>query len=112
MARRLSNEQREKLKEEDGARVFTKKRVTVVPEAANEPEDVPRPLDTEQVTAAIEENGRQMVDAIQSIKMPESPKVVVESKPMIKKIHVENIERNGQNRIESADFTFTYQEMH
>ena len=103
MAKKISDEAIDKLKKEGGARVITKRRATpVVEEKAPEPEQV----NLEPLVKAIVESNNQVIHAIKS------REVIVDPRPMVKNIHISNIERDKEDRIESADLDVTYEEIH
>lgn len=116
MVKKISKEQLNRLKGEEGTRVLTKKRFPkpVVEPIVETVEEPPKPsLEISEVAAMIANSNKQVVDAINNIPKPETPvEVAVVPTIPIKNIHVCNIERNGQNRIESADFNVTYEELH
>ena len=100
MVKKISQSELDRFSSEDSTRVLTKRRaIAEVPEIEEQDDKV--------IADAILESNQQVIAAINNIKMPEG-----KVQPMIDNLHVNNIERNADGRIESADFAVTYREMH
>lgn len=105
MVNKISPAALAKLKEEPGTKVFVRRRAPV--------DSTPLPPEIEKLPppkTEVHNNSIDISDLVIALeksaklaKGPPSP-----PKPRIKSVHVENIERNGQSRIESADFIITY----
>lgn len=105
MAKRISKKSLDKLQAEDGARVLIKTRA---PKSGHDTKPEPAMPD---MTAIMADSNQKVIDAIKSIPTPiAQTEVVIDPRPLVKSIHVKNISRNGQNRIESADFDVVYEE--
>jgi len=102
VARRISNSEYSRLKDEGDTRILTKKRAEVAPTK-------PAPTVAQQTAGhstelmdAIIDTNQQLIEAIKGINISAG------DRPLIKTVHIGNIERNGQNRIESADMNVEY----
>ena len=100
MARKVSNDRLERLRSEGGSRIITRTRPEpeVAPSVTPEPVEAPSlpTLDVQELAAALQESNRQLLADVKQ--------------PKIKRIRIENIERDGDSRIDSADFSVTYED--
>ena len=108
MARKISKASLDQLAAESSARVIPKRKAAPKPQ---EPVAKAAPVptaDNSDIISALAEQNKQLIQAIKNIDVRPVAQAPTE-KPRVKTIHIGNIERNGQNRIESADMNVTYE---
>lgn len=119
MARPISQAELERLDGEDDTRVLTKQRAA--PKVIPVPKEAPKPVaqsaqtvDNSQLIDTLIKQHQDLIQAVQNIDVKptiRAPEVIID-KARIDTIHIGNIERNGQNRIESLDMNVKYEVVH